>query len=444
MNTTTRCVLFDCGRDPRGRVIPRPLPWLGSLCLATLAFAAGCNQQPSSTVKGTKVAEQPVPNVQVATVAYHSWPQVVRAQGSLIADDEVILGSKVAGRVGRVTVDLGSPVKKDDELVVLDAEEFSLAVRQAEAQLLQALQAVGLDAGLTDAPPYPEDQKKPENSPLVEIEQALVEEAASNRERGEQLAGMGTEARQFGAITRHEMQRLESAEKVARSRYQAAINQVREKMALIKVRRAELAVAKQRLSDTVIKAPFDGLVLRRHTAPGAYLQVGQEAVTLVRTDPLRYRGAVPERKAMNLRLGQEVFVRLAGMKDTLPAQITRISPSLDITSRSLMIEADISNPDALLRTGLFAEADIVVDPQAETLAIPESAMTEFAGIRKVWVVESGASVARPVKTGRHERGLVEILSGLQAGDSIIYDGSRGVMGEVRAIPHQLASSLEAG
>ncbi len=448
MKFLPRHALFDCWRqDVRSRFPSRSAAALALLVLSTLGLNSGCNKQPAPTLEvNTVQQEKKASAVEVTTVGYHVWPQVVRAQGSLVADDEVILGAKVAGRVERVTIDLGSPVKKNDELVVLDTEEFQLAVRQAEAQLMQALQAVGLPAELTDAAPFPEDQKNPENSPLVEIEAALLEEAMANRQRGQQLSAMGGDSRQFGAITRHEMQRLEAAEKVARSRYEAAINQVREKLALIKVRRAELAVAKQQLSEAVIKAPFDGLVLRRYTAPGAYLQVGQSAVTIVRTDPLRYRGSVPERKAMNLRLGQQVFVRVAGMADSMPARITRISPSLDVTSRSLMIEADIANPEAVLRTGLFAEAEIVVNPEAETLAIPESAMLEFAGIRKVWVVEDGKSVARPVLTGRHERGMVEILSGLKPGESIIYDGSLGVMGQVQTIPHNqgIAASQEAG
>src|SRR5690606_29886431 len=164
---------------------------------------------------------------------------------------------------------------------------------------------------LNDTPPFVEDEKRPEDSPIVRIEAALLAEAIANRERGDELARLGSlGGSNQGAITRHELQRLHAAEKVARSRYDSAVNQVREKLALIKVRRAELAVARQQLAETVIRAPFDGYVLRRHAAAGAYLQVGQQAITLVRTDPLRFRGRVPERKAAQVRLGQEIHVRI--------------------------------------------------------------------------------------------------------------------------------------
>jgi len=222
------------------------------------------------------------------------------------------------------------------------------------------------------------------------------------------------------------------------------VNQVREKLALIKVRRAELAVARQQLAETVIRAPFDGFVMRRHAAAGTYLQVGQQAITLVRTDPLRFRGRVPERKAAQVRLGQEIHVRIAGREQPIVARVSRIAPSLEIASRSLVIEADIPNPGGQLRTGLYAEADIVVNPHAEALAIPASALEEFAGVRKVWLVRDGNSAPQPIQTGRRTHDMIEVISGLQRGDVIIQDSSQGVIGQVQAVPASLASAQEAG
>ena len=421
------------------------VPALAMLALLAL-FSSGCNHQPDTAKAANGPAAQQAkspPQVHIAAVEYHAWPELVQAQGSLLADDEAVLGAKVAGRVERVTVDIGAPVKKDDELVVLDRSEFELAVRQAEAQLVQAMQAIGIDAELNDTPPFVEDTKRPEDSPIVRIESALLSEAIANRERGDELARLGSAGGQ-AAITRHELQRLHAAEKVARSRYDSAVNQVREKLALIKVRRAELAVARQQLAETVIRAPFDGFVMRRHAAAGTYLQVGQQAITLVRTDPLRFRGRVPERKAAQVRLGQEIHVRIAGREQPIVARVSRIAPSLEIASRSLVIEADIPNPGGQLRTGLYAEADIVVNPHAEALAIPASALEEFAGVRKVWLVRDGNSAPQPIQTGRRTHDMIEVISGLQRGDVIIQDSSQGVIGQVQAVPASLASAQEAG
>ena len=440
---TRRTLRPVSGRDRESR---SAASLLAALSLLTL-IASGCNQ-PSDTAHGATPdvrATQAAPQVHIATVEYHPWPQVVKAQGSLLADDEAVLGAKVAGRVERVTIDIGAQVRKDDELVVLDQAEFELAVRQAEAQLVQSMQAIGIDPDLNDTPPFVEDEKRPEDSPIVRIEAALLAEAIANRERGDELARLGSlGGSNQGAITRHELQRLHAAEKVARSRYDSAVNQVREKLALIKVRRAELAVARQQLAETVIRAPFDGYVLRRHAAAGAYLQVGQEAVTIVRTDPLRFRGRVPERKAAAVRPGQEIHIRVAGREQPVIARISRIAPSLEIASRSLVIEADIANADGQLRTGLYAEADIVVNPHAEALAIPVSALEEFAGVRKVWLVRDGNSAPQPIQTGRRTEDMIEVVNGLQRGDLIIQDSTQGVIGQVQAVFASLASTQEAG
>ena len=99
----------------------------------------------------------------------------------------------------------------------------------------------------------------------------------------------------------------------AEARHAAAINAVREKIAQISVRESERNVAQQRLADTVVHAPFDGLVRSRHIAHGSFVQVGDPIATLVRTSVVRFRGTVPERYAHQLALGQEVQLDIEGV-----------------------------------------------------------------------------------------------------------------------------------
>ena len=199
---------------------------------------------------------------------------------------------------------------------------------------------------------------------------------------------------------------------VAAARYQAALYRLNESVALLSIRRAQLALAQQQQLDAVIRAPFTGVVEQRFVAPGAYVQVGAPVVALVRIDPLRFRSGVPERDASGVKLGQAVEILLEGEPQPVVATITRISPSLDLSSRSLTIEADLPNPDQRWRTGLFAEARIVVDPEATALAVPAGAVREFAGVEKVWRVREGRAVEQPVQTGRRNAEWVEILGGV--------------------------------
>jgi RND family efflux transporter MFP subunit len=231
-------------------------------------------------------------------------------------------------------------------------------------------------------------------------------------------------------ITTEELQQREAARNVAEARYAAALNGVDEKIALLSVRRAELAQAKRAQTDAVTLAPFDGIIQARHVAPGVYVNVGDEIVTLVRTDPLRFHAGVPERQAMLVAIGQSVQLDVEGVDEPVTAKITRMSPALEMSSRSLIVEADVPNPQRKLRSGLFAEGEVVVDPRAQVLSIPASCVSEFAGVEKVWVVADGVAKEQRITTGRRHADRVEIVRGLEPGAMVIADAEEGHTGQV--------------
>jgi RND family efflux transporter MFP subunit len=342
---------------------------------------------------------------------------VVHSQGTLVADEVAVVGAKVAGRVAQVGVDLGDQVAAGATLAALDQDEFRLQVALAEAQLLQARAALGLK------PTDPAESLDPHNAPPVREASAVVDEIKSRIERIRQL-------RVRNAVTKDELDAAISEEGVADARYAAAVNGVREKIALIGVRGAELSVARQRLSDTAILSPFEGVIQQKHVAPGSYVQVGDPIVTLVRTSTLRFRGTIPERHAHRLAIGQQVTLTIESVEEPQIAEITRISPTVDELTRALMFEAEVANEDRSLRTGLFAEAEVIVDPAAEALVVPASALTEFAGAEKVWKVVDGIAQEQIVETGRRTDDFIEIADGLAIGDLVLADGSAGKVARV--------------
>jgi multidrug efflux pump subunit AcrA (membrane-fusion protein) len=112
---------------------------------------------------------------------------------------------------------------------------------------------------------------------------------------------------------------------------------------------------------------------------GEFLNAGAPVATLVRIHPLRLRLAVPEREAAAIRQGQRVRAD---------------------QTRSLMIEAEIPNPQGRLRPGAFARGEIVVQPDRRLVTVPAEALVTFAGIEKVLVVEGGRPVGPAARTGR--------------------------------------------
>lgn len=351
------------------------------------------------------------------TIEPQTWPTIVRSQGSLIADEQTEVGAKVAGRVAEVHIELGDAVEVGDVLIGLDLNEFQLQVVQAEAQLQQSRAAVGLSAGASTS------ELDPDNAPPVRQEKAAWAESKSSLERAERLLKQK-------AISQGEYDLALAAERMAEARHASSLNSVREKIALIGIREADLSLARQRLQDATICAPLDGYVRSRQVAEGAFVSIGQAIATIVRTDPLRFRGSVPERYAQALRVGQEVRLKGITVDPSCVTTITRVSPALDSQSRALVFEADVPNPGQTLRAGIFAEAEIVIDTSAQALVIPNTALNEFAGVEKVWKVVDGVATEQEVLAGPLRDEGREILQGLSRGDRILLHADQGRVARV--------------
>ena len=262
----------------------------------------------------------------------------------------------------------------------------------------------------------------PERTAIVRQARAVLEEARLIRERSETFfkRGIGSKA---------DLDASTAALEVAEGRYQDSIEEVRNRQAVLEQRRSELELAQQALDDSSLTAPFDGMVRERQATVGQYLAAGSPVVTVVRMHPLRLRLALPEREAALIRVGLEVQVTVEGDPKTYTGRIVRISPAIDETSRTLMIEAEVPNPRAELRPGSYANANVITASRDKAVLIPTAALVTFAGVNKVLVVEQGRAVEKPVEIGRREGDRVEILEGLAAGAAVIVDPGNLVQGD---------------
>jgi RND family efflux transporter MFP subunit len=340
----------------------------------------------------------------------------------LAAQERSTLGARVGGQLERLDVDLGSVVREGDILARIESRTFELRLVQSRAALSQARAALGLPLEGDD------DRVDVEQVSSVRSAAALLEEAKSARDRLLSLSGTGV-------ASQEELDRVVAAHAVALTRYSAALDEARTRLATVAQRRAELEIAAKQLADTQLVAPFSGAVQERHASIGEYLGVGAPIVTLVRTDPLRLRLEVPERDVLSLRPGQMIRFRVEGSTDVFGARLARLAPALSAESRTLMIEADVpvrtgdavGNAEAApgaaasLRPGLFARAEIIVEAAEETLCVPERAITTFAGLEKVVTIVEGKAREVTIATGRRADGWVEVRSGLETGAPVVLD-----------------------
>jgi RND family efflux transporter MFP subunit len=340
-------------------------------------------------------------------VAQVPLERAVTALGSLAAYDQATVSVKVPGRLQKISVDLGSVVRQGQVIAQIETQDYQLRVQQATASLAQARARLGLGADQNH------DRVDPERTSTVRQAQAVLDEARAHQERTKTLFTQGI-------IPQAQVDTAESSYKVALSRYEDAIEEVRNRQAMLAQRRSELDIARQQLADTTIVAPFDGAVQERRASVGEYLAAGAPLATIVRMDPLRLRAEVPEREAPSVRIGQSVRVTVEGDSNVYNGRIARLSPAISPQNRMLMVEAEVSNNGAL-RPGAFARADIVIDNQTSALAVPGNALTTFAGVEKVLLVQDGKVSEKTVTTGRRTAEWIEVLKGVKVGDVVVLD-----------------------
>jgi RND family efflux transporter MFP subunit len=230
-------------------------------------------------------------------------------------------------------------------------------------------------------------------------------------------------------IARAELDTAVSQLAVAEGRYQDAIEEVRNRQAVIVQRRSELEIAHQQLADTIIVSPMDGAVSERQGSVGQYLAAGAPVATLVRVDPLRLRLAVPEREAGAVGIGQAVELTVEGDPTKHEGRVARLSPAIAENNRTLLIEAEVPNARGLLRPGSFAKADIVVEAGQKIVTVPLDSIVTFAGIEKVLTVAGSKAVEVRVRTGRRLGDRVEITEGISVGNRVIVQPGNLVGGQ---------------
>ena len=374
--------------------------------LCVLALSACRGELPANAADRPKSTEPPPRPVRVVTAVQEKVARTVEANGALAAEDQVVLGTKVAARLSEIFVDLGSRVRRGQTIARLDQVDFRLRVEQAEAALQQARARLGLM-------PSGQDEKVDlEQTAIVRQARAVLEEARLTRDRAQRLV-------QQDFISRAQLDTADANLGVAEGRYQDAIEEVRNRQAVLVQRRAELDQARQALSDTVLMSPVDGAVSVRHAAVGEYLGTGAPVATIVRTHPLRLRLSIPEREAVAVRAGQSVRLTLEGDPTVYGGRIVRLSPIVQEQNRTLLVEAEIPNERSVLKPGAFARAEIVTEGSLPVIRVPAASLVTFAGIEKVLVVRQGKIAEVRVQTGRRNGDSVEIVSGIKAGEQVV-------------------------
>ncbi|HSE60604.1 MAG TPA: efflux RND transporter periplasmic adaptor subunit [Nitrospiraceae bacterium] len=304
-------------------------------------------------------ARPPVPLVEVAPVTVEPVAESLSAVGTLQAVASVMIRPELAGLVRRIAFVDGQKVAPQDVLFELDQEELRAELGQAEAQ---------------------------------------EKIARLTYERLKRLSGQQT--------TIISPQQLDEA----RSAWQAA--------------EANSVLYRTRLKKTVIRAPFAGTVGLRRVSAGDYVAPGQDLVNLEDLRMLHVDFKVPEGWLSKVAVGQWVGLLTDAYPDRLfQGEVSAVDPRLDSVNRTVALRAAVPNQEGALRPGLFVTVRLLVREEQEALMIPEEAVLLKQGRPYAFRYDGSAARLTEVTLGVRQQGLVQVLSGLSAGDQVVRTGT---------------------
>jgi RND family efflux transporter MFP subunit len=210
--------------------------------------------------------------------------------------------------------------------------------------------------------------------------------------------------------------------RVAKAEHENQILIARAGVATVRVKQEALAIARQQLEDTRLRAPVPTqsvpgaessgpvyAITARASAEGTFVKSGTEVFKLVIDQSLKLRLRVPERHAAEVRLGQPAGVYTAAYTTPFAGVITRINPGVDHASRTFEVEVRVPNGDSTLKAGSFAKAVISTSLDTQAATVPLESVVRFAGIDKVFVVEDGKAHEVQVTLGVQDRSWAEVL-----------------------------------
>lgn len=319
-----------------------------------------------AAIAGHMAFSMPPESVTTVLVAEQKWPGVLTAVGSLKPVAGLVLRADLAGDIDAIGFESGARVKKGDLLVQQDVSEERAQLRAAEAR--QRLAELNLTRF-----------------------QGLLAKRVSSQSDYDQSAAESLQAQ------------------------------------------AKCEEIKAVIEKKTIRAPFDGLAGIRMVNAGEYLQPGQAIVPIQSLSPIYVNFSLPQQDLADVEVGSVVRVTLSGARGRVfEGKVTAVDSVVNEATRNFLAQGTLENPDGLLRPGMFAGVEVVLPAEKPVLAIPATSISYAPYGDSVFVVremkneKSGKSykgvTQQFVKLGEARGDMVDVLSGIAAGDEVVTSG----------------------
>ena len=384
------------------------------ICLVTCAVMlalglASCNAGRNGVVQAD--AQRAI-TVGVTPVLRKTLDRHITLSSELVPFQEIDVYAKESGYVRKLSVDYGTRVKSGQVMAVLEIPELQALLEEDQAQIKNGLDEV--DRAQHDLSRYQAQYK------ALHLEYTRLNAVFEAKP---------------GIVAQQDVDNAQSQDLAAAAQVDAG-------EAALRAARSHLAAAKAKLVHdqtlydySKITAPFSGVVTQRYANLGTLMQAGTgsstQALPLVRLsedDLFRLVIPVPEAYVRYIRIGDPVTVRVPSLDHSFPGRVARFSVDVRADTRTMHTEVDVPNPQRVLIPGLYAEATLALERQANALVVPVQALNHEANSQaSVFVVNgNGALEDRPVQLGLTTANDAEVISGLREGERVVVSDRSGL------------------
>lgn len=397
-----------------------------------------------SCSKETGEKEPAVP-VQVVTVQKKTIQRTVAAEAVLFPLQQAAITPKISAPVKAFYIKRGSRVHKGQLLAVLENSDLAAAAQENKGSYDQA-QAAYETATASDLP--------------QEVQKAQLDAQAAHElfTAQQKIYNSRQELFQQGAMPRKELDQAGVDLTNARNQYEIAQKHLDALLAVGKQQQLKSAAgqlesakgkylgAAAQLSYSEIRSPIDGVIADRPLYPGEMAASGTPLLTVMDTSQVIARAHIPQPEAALLKVGDTATVTVSGQENPTEGRITVVSPALDPNSTTIEVWVQLKNEDQRLKPGTSVQVSMLAQTIPNALVIPAVALlTAQDGATTVMQISNDSRAhQKNVKVGIRQDDEVQLLEGVQAGDSIVASGSYGLQDNTKIRAESTPANRPAG
>lgn len=350
----------------------------------------------------------------------------IETSGDILPLLGVNVHPEAAGRITEIFVDVGSKVKKGQELAQIYNDVQKAQLQQAQAAVTVSKAAIEMQKVMVETTQSALVAAKAG----VEAAESQLKNLAVTRERLEKLFSEGAISRQQldDVIAQHDSASARLT--AAKSEEKRAGDAIQSAKMTLEMRRAELIQATANLNsvqvlldNTLVRAPFDGVITARHADPGAMAGPAAPLFRIEQINPAKIIGTIIEKDLYLIEADKTpAVISVDAIREEYRGVVSRIYPAIDSTSRTGRIEILLQNPDLRLRSGMFAKISLLINTSENKPVVGRDALLKYENNYYAYLIENGHAVKRQVKVGIIDEDRVEVVEGLQPGELIISKG----------------------